>query len=303
VSRRQEFIADELAAHTVGARPLIEGLKQIHSTAVAFELYWAVDFLPFLEQGYWAPFLKGFEHFLGSPRIEETAANELERSMTESEADPYDTHPTLRERVDAVKELPEGSFREDEARAISLFNSAEDMEARLMGWITEQAPPESVKPLTHIDWEEAGHKVWLPGLELHLKEHAEILKGVTPQKFPEVLKDLEKFVERLEEVMGETIEPEERFQIATSRIAGALSVALHRRQWALSFLPGREPTFKKGDTVINPYEVISDLAEGKLTKEAWYKICRDAGIADLDLGEVVGGENVFEKGDVPDVDT
>jgi len=40
VSRRQEYIADELAARVVGAAPMTSALRKVHATTPAFSAYW-----------------------------------------------------------------------------------------------------------------------------------------------------------------------------------------------------------------------------------------------------------------------
>jgi hypothetical protein len=42
----QEFVADELAARTVGAKPLTEGLPNVRKVAPAFDYYWRSECTP-----------------------------------------------------------------------------------------------------------------------------------------------------------------------------------------------------------------------------------------------------------------
>jgi heat shock protein HtpX len=66
VSRRQEFSADELAARTVGARPMISGLQMVHGAGLAFDPYWSQEFMSALESGYRPPLADGFASYLRS---------------------------------------------------------------------------------------------------------------------------------------------------------------------------------------------------------------------------------------------
>src|SRR5579859_447421 len=81
ISRRQEFVADELAARTVGARPLIEGLQAVHGAASAFEAYWQGEVVPVLNAGFRPPLADGFLSFLTAeaiaPLVSETLAQEI----------------------------------------------------------------------------------------------------------------------------------------------------------------------------------------------------------------------------------
>ena len=64
ISRRQEFVADELAARTVGAGALAEGLRRVHGVAPTFEGYMRTEYLPALGAGVQPPLAEGFQRFV-----------------------------------------------------------------------------------------------------------------------------------------------------------------------------------------------------------------------------------------------
>jgi len=133
VSRRQEFTADALAASIVGSRPLIEGLKQLHGAALAFNAYWANEVVPVLSRGFHPPLAEGFRRYLGSSRITEAVSASLDRELAEGETNPYDTHPPLRERIAAMQSLPDRETPGSDLPALSLLGDTEGLKTHLIG--------------------------------------------------------------------------------------------------------------------------------------------------------------------------
>src|SRR3984893_15487470 len=64
VSRQQEFAADQLAARTVGAKPMIDGLRNLARGSIAFNAYWRQEVVPLIEAGFQPPIAEGFTRFL-----------------------------------------------------------------------------------------------------------------------------------------------------------------------------------------------------------------------------------------------
>ena len=60
VSRQQEFAADQLAARTVGAKPMIDGLRNLARGSIAFDSYWRQEVVPLVEAGFQPPVAEGF---------------------------------------------------------------------------------------------------------------------------------------------------------------------------------------------------------------------------------------------------
>ena len=75
-----------------------------------------------------------------------------------------------------------------------------------------------------------------------------------------------------------------RFAIRT--LGAALILALDRAGWELHVPPGEDVYCERNGARIKPFVVIQDLASGKLSADEWKRQCLEAGIADVDLGEV-----------------
>jgi Zn-dependent protease with chaperone function len=279
MSRRQEFAADALAARIVGARPLIEGLKLIHGTALACNAYWNDEVVPVLRQGFRPPIAEGLRHYFASSRIAEVISKELDYELAEGEANPYDTHPPLPERVAALQNPPEGAIPEDDPPAISLLENVEECEMQLISALTNTAAAQ----LQSVAWDEVGRKVWLPVWEDYTKKRRRVLVGITPYTLPEVVQDLDTYSRRLEVYDARDLTPEERYQQIATLLGTALAVALYRDGWELLTLPGDDVACERQGTVLKPFDIIPHLIAGAITPAAWQKFCVTAGIAELAL--------------------
>jgi hypothetical protein len=90
----------------VGAGPLGEGLKVVHGGALGFEMYLREDLAPALEAGYRPPLLQGFSSFLRASRARDVMSKAVEAALADKDRDPFDTHPPLPERLEALAGLP-----------------------------------------------------------------------------------------------------------------------------------------------------------------------------------------------------
>ena len=108
VSRRQELTADALAARTVGAKPMIHGLRALARGSIAWSGYWRQEVVPLIEAGFQPPVTEGFARFLAEPGIVERLDKATEHLLAEAKTDPYDSHPPDAERIAALAALPPG---------------------------------------------------------------------------------------------------------------------------------------------------------------------------------------------------
>ena len=282
VSRRQEFAADALAAHLVGAHPLIEGLKRLHGATLAFNAYWSNEVAPVVSQGFHPPLVEGFRRYLASTRVTEAVSACLDRELAAAEMNPYDTHPPLRERIAAVQSWLNGEPPGSDLPAISLLGDLEGLETRLISAASSESTAQAMQL---IGWSEVGWKIWVPAWEAYVGRYTQVLAGNTPRTFPELSQSLDSWARRLHEFDGEDLAPEERYQQATATLGIALIVALSRHGWQLEVLPGDDVVCEYKGTSIKPFDIVPKLASGELTAEAWDELCVGTGIADLDLGD------------------
>jgi heat shock protein HtpX len=135
ISRRQEFAADELAARTVGARVLAEGLRAVYGAAHAFQGYLQSEYLPALRAGFQPPLVEGFQRFVEAEPVTRAIRELVETEAASREADPYDTHPTLGERLAALAALGPDIEAADNTPAITLLEDVPRLENLLLAHV------------------------------------------------------------------------------------------------------------------------------------------------------------------------
>ena len=67
-------------------------------------------------------------------------------------------------------------------------------------------------------------------------------------------------------------------------IGSALMVSLRDLGWTIRMEPGERPSVVRDDVKVYPFNLFYDLAEGKLTSDAWRETVKKGGIEGLNLG-------------------
>lgn len=287
VSRRQEFVADELAARAIGSRPLIEGLRTVHGVAPAFEAYWVNEFTPVLQSGFRAPLVEGFENFMRAERVTEAVEKQLDEELQTGKADPYDTHPPLKERIAAVADIPAGEVGTDDPPAISLLESVPSLEQQLL--VALSGPDEAGK-LKSIPWREVCPQVYLPKWIALVQANAAGLSGLKPESLPQRAADRKALGQQFVNASGEKMDAENAEGLAGAVIGAALAVSLANKGGRLDTTPGNPVSVTCSSTKIEPFAVLEALATGKTSTETWQQQCATIGILGVDLGKVTEGK-------------
>jgi heat shock protein HtpX len=281
VSRQQEHAADELAARTVGAQPLAGALGAIHSGAIAYGPYLQQEVHPLLRLRVRPAFATGFAQFLAAPRIEKVVSEEIAREIAEGKSDPYDSHPPLRERLTELAKLPQGRTPDGDLPATSLLRSLDALEAELLASATGKT---EIRTWRSVLWERVGEEVYLPNWRRTATEYACGLQGLRPIDFPQIAADLAAFGRRFSS-KSELPSNEVLTQRAVEIAGSAFALALYDHGWNLRADPGEPFAFFRKDTRIEPFSMLQKLGSGELAKDAWEQQCREAGVAEWDLGD------------------
>lgn len=280
ISRRQEYTADALAARTVGAGPLISGLQSISAAARAFPSYWRSECAPVLGSGFLPPLAEGFAEFLRADEVAGPlkAAQEADHVRP---ASPYDTHPSLPERIAALASLPPGGVQGDDPRAITLL---EDVPGEERAWVSTISSPDTAARLVSIPWSAVGNEVYVGHWRKVIQANKENLRGIRLGGLDNALADLEALSRRFVSPSGDP--PADPCHFALQVCTAALGLALLERGARLDAPPGRPITLMLENESIDPHAIISGLAEKKLGGEEWLAMCTHHGVNEIDLAQL-----------------
>ncbi|MER6574574.1 M48 family metallopeptidase [Nonomuraea sp. NPDC001023] len=149
VSRRQELEADAFAVAIGGRQAMSGALRKIHDTSLGWDLY-AGDYLSLTGVGGTRPasVFGGFHALMNDPGRQAEIARLGERP---EEVSPYDSHPSLADRLAAIAVLPEPEHVPDPRPALTLLRdpdvAAEAVERSM--WT-----PEALAGLRPVPWDE-----------------------------------------------------------------------------------------------------------------------------------------------------
>ncbi|MEV0380265.1 M48 family metallopeptidase [Nonomuraea sp. NPDC050643] len=149
VSRKQELEADQFAVAIGGRQAMGGALRKIHSTALGWELY-VNNYLSLTGVGGARPatVFGGFHALMSDPERQAELAKLGEQP---EEVSPYDSHPSLAERLAAIEHLPEPEHVPDPRSALTLL-----LDANVAVQAVEQSmwSPQALASLRPVSWEE-----------------------------------------------------------------------------------------------------------------------------------------------------
>lgn len=289
VSRQQEFTADQLAARTVGAKATTSGLQKVHKYGLAFDSYFRQEYVPLLESGFRPPLLTGFDLFLKAPQINEAVNNYYMEQTKEGQSNPYDTHPSLKDRLAALRHLPPGESR-NEYEAVTLLPGPMEkfVDLLLKAMVTQE---EVYRNLKLIRWEEAVDCAFLPHWQESVETYRPVLKDRTAGMLPETARNFPVLFEKMVKVsnfLPPNVQPaqvpaDRQLEVVNKLIGCALVLALRREGWGIQANPGELVTCTKGGKELKPFMLFSELATGQTSAEQWKTTCEEHQIAGLVL--------------------
>jgi len=279
ISRRQEFAADALAAQRAGRDVHVETLRRIHAYAPAFDAYWMNEVVPVLDAGRRPPIGEGFTAFIHSNAVERAATEHLERELTEVVTDPYDSHPSLAERVAAVQDCPAGA-PDDSPPADELLHDPVALETAQAAFLFGD---EAAAKLRQVDWDAVGGEVYLERARGLVSAHGELLGSATAGRLDTLVGDIGRLAGRLQQREPD-LPVEQATDFAAALIASGLLVALEGDGWSVEAPPGEPVICRRGDESVAPYVVVAELREGSVSVEAWRERAAALGVGELVLG-------------------
>ncbi len=135
-SRLQEVLADRWAVSAYGSKPFVDGFEHVIARSIEHDARVQTTLKEVIDKN--LPLLNLFTHVPAEAVAEDDLAAQ-QREALEREADPYDSHPSPKDRIKAalalaVEHAPEEG---DEDDAWQLFEDREALEQRLTDRVCE----------------------------------------------------------------------------------------------------------------------------------------------------------------------
>jgi hypothetical protein len=161
--------------------------------------------------------------------------------------------------------------------AISLLRNDSAIEGKLTALMARLNPP-----LEAISWDQAA-TVLLDHWRNQVDPKKDELLKVTAEEIHGLLgKDGPAFARRVFQEPGRLFDPNQLRRMTEHLLGCALAVALHRdgRRFVYSG-PGTKVAFESGGRTVNPFELLRELANPGMERDAWLATCSELGIAGL----------------------
>lgn len=271
VSRAQELAADAVSAKVAGADAAARALLRIDERSSAWDAYLQTEIVPMLEAGFLPQLLVGFRHFEAALAKEKQTLDE-NRPQPAEKASPYDTHPTLEERLGALGVKASPAMPTDDA--LELLDAAGEAEVEVL----RRMLIHEARPLRALAWESAGSELWLPRFRERLEPHTAALAKLAPELLPRALARIDEWAARLRTGLA-LLSPEANRRQVVLLFGTWFAVHLVDHGFELEALPGWPVRAVRSGLVVEPFAEVGALFDGKLDDAAWLARCsvvRDA---------------------------
>jgi Zn-dependent protease with chaperone function len=276
ISRAQEFSADAVAVRAEGTRAIIDGLKKTHAASIAHSVYLRTEVLPLVARGALPAVGEGFSRFLADDRFTRLLDEAVADELADGAADPYDSHPPLRERVAAAAALSGPERPPDPRRAIELVEDADRIESDdLAGQVERKLEP--------VAWDDTA-RLWIAAWREDVAQVKRVLAEVRVAAIPTDLPELYRLAARaLGEHEANGADDDGLRQWWGSTAGSALAVILVDAGFTVTTHVGQPFVFTRGDATVEPFLELRKLVGGELSAEDWRARWTELGLADQNL--------------------
>lgn len=262
-------------------------LRLLYAYGPAFDAYWANEVAPILSVGRRPPVGPGFAAFIGAPAVERAATEQLERDLADGRSDPYDSHPSLAERIAAVQDCPAGA-PDDSPPAEGLLQDPAALE-RLQAVHRFGDGAANLRP---VDWDAVGAEVYLDRAQRLVNAHGDLLGAATAGGLDDLIGELGRVAGSLQQREPE-LAVEHARDFAGALMADGLLVSLHDTGWSVEAPPAEPVLCRRGDDTVAPHVVVHELRDGHLTGDEWRSRAETLGVASLQLYARSGSDMGF----------
>ena len=257
------------------------GLRKVHAATLAFHAYWFSELGPVFQSGFLPPVNAGFSRFLESGRILSQLDSAVSHEEAQGQTRPYDTHPSLRDRITALGVHPAGPGG-DSRRAASLLADIPQREREVLEFVSRD-----LASLTRVEWEHVIDSVYVPLWRQRLAQHGYLLKAITVGAIPASRTDFVRLGSPLF-TTDQSPSEDERVGRMGQLVVAAIALRLLSVGWKAETSPGDEIVLLHDGLELRPSSELSAILEGRATRDEWRARCLTMGIADLPL--IAGGD-------------
>ena len=269
ISRRQEFAADRLSARVASPEAAGSALRRLEALAPVYPRYWASDVVPMLDARKRPPLADGFydlaSHSAIAPALDEIVKTDIEGN----EADPYASHPTLRQRLEAL--------------GAPMVTTAPGPAERPATELLENLPALERQLLIDRFGEEVGsYEVadWSAAADIHLARIRETAERFGPAFGADLtIESAGRAVANRpawRQALRDCLPPEDRDapedvmdDVALNAIFAVVVTEAVDAGASVSARPGEEITLGLGDKALEPWTVLAAIGAGDRSAEAW----------------------------------
>jgi hypothetical protein len=134
--------------------------------------------------------------------------------------------------------------------------------------------------LEPIAWEDVGARVYRRRYEELVAEHGRVLEGLTLSGLPGAAADPGAVAQRAFGAgAGEDAHP-----MVFATLGAGLALALAEQGWEIEAPVGGAVVCRRGESVVEPFTLIEDMAGRELGRDAWSERLAELGVEDAPLG-------------------
>jgi Zn-dependent protease with chaperone function len=173
ISRRAEFVADQVSASVAGPDAAGRALRRLVAVSGAYDAYWHSDVVPMLEARRRPPLSGGLAAMTAHADLAGSLDELVKSDIDSREPDPYASHPTLRQRLQALGVEVDGAAPPPaEIPATSLLRDLPALEHDLL----RTCFGDEVAAFEPADWNDAG-AIHLARLRTFLEPYRGVVAG------------------------------------------------------------------------------------------------------------------------------
>lgn len=203
----------------------------------------------------------------------------------------YDSHPPLRDRIEAANRLQLSQTPAPDVPAFTLFGDLMAEEARLFAMSNSA---ENVAKLKTFDWRDAAAILPEKWRDI-VRKNAQFLGDATAENLPDIWPRLAEIGARIPDPKGMLLKPEQRTARAAELFGVAIALAIADAGWPLHITPG-ERYYLVGEERLSVRELLNQLATGKLSRQQWSERCQTLRIHHVRLASLGDRPNAASTG-------